>query len=63
VLKQNGKEKEEGMEQRLEEQGVIFACFRKLKKEQKEEDEVDQRSWDFIAGSELMHLSQRVWLS
>jgi hypothetical protein len=53
LLKQNGKEKEEGMEQRLEEQGVIFAWFRKRKKEQKE-DEVGQRSWDFIAGSELI---------
>jgi alpha-galactosidase len=37
----------------LEEQGVIFAWFRKRKKEQKE-DEVGQRSWDFIAGSELI---------
>jgi serine/threonine protein kinase len=33
VLKQNVKEKEEGMEQRLEESGAIFALFGKRKKE------------------------------
>jgi hypothetical protein len=35
VLKQKVKEKEEGMEQRLEEQGVIFAWFRKREKKHK----------------------------
>jgi len=42
-LKQNEKEKGE--------HGVIFAWFRKRKKNKKEEEEVGQRSWDFIAGS------------
>jgi len=45
-LKQKVKEKGEGMEQRLEEQGVIFAWFRK-----REKKNTDPCVWDFIAGS------------
>jgi hypothetical protein len=46
MLKQKVKEKGEGMEQRLEEQGVIFAWFRKRKKKN-----TDPCVWDFISGS------------
>jgi hypothetical protein len=46
VLKQKVKEKGEGMEQRLEEQGVIFAWFWKRKKKN-----IDPCIWDLITRS------------
>jgi hypothetical protein len=49
VLKQEVKEKKEGMEQRLEEQGVIFAWFRKRKKKN-----TDPCVCDFITGSRFI---------